>query len=467
MKYKSIIEQIICDIENGKLPQGHRMSSLRKMAILQNVSITTIQNAFHALEELGWLIAKPQAGFFVTRPLIGAETPVMPQFASRAVEIEKRLDRVDFKNSTFVGPLGISQLASHLVPYEAFKRSVRRVMNQSNDDIHFYPSPNGEPALKKAICHQFMQYGFPFLADQIVITNGCIDAIRISLETVTKRGDAVAISSPCFSGLIDLLAELGRKVVEIPCLPDGIDLDQFEQHIKRGKVQAGLFSTSHMNPQGISLSTKQKQSLAKLANYYEIPVIEDDVYLELGHQKTTPLPAKYWDSNGYILWCGSISKTLSAGLRIGWCLPGRFQESYTRKSYNSNLGVSNLMQAAVADFISTGQYNKHIQATRVLLRQQVLAYRSFVAQVFPADTATSSPEGGVVLWIQIRSLDSDKFIELVAKTNIDIRFGCNFTTLPLYKDCIRINCGYPLDISVQDQLTKLANLAEKCQSFSP
>ena len=82
--------------------------------------------------------------------------------------------------------------------------------------------------------------------------------------------------------------------------------------MQQGNIKAGLFCTSHMNPQGISISAQQKQQLAHLAETYQMPIIEDDVYLEISHEKVVPLPAKHWDKQGYIIWCGSVSKTLAA-----------------------------------------------------------------------------------------------------------------------------------------------------------
>jgi DNA-binding transcriptional MocR family regulator len=458
MRYKTIIQQVINDIEMGKLTKGCRMPSLRNMANLCNVSITTVQRAFYQLEEMGWLRAKPQAGFFVTSPLVETQAPELPQFASQAIQVSNtHPPSVPFSNQAS-GPLGVSQLAPQLVPYDGFRRCINRAILQLSDALHFYPDPSGLAKLRLALSKQFLAYGFPFSAEDLVITNGCIDAIRIGVETTTQAGDAIAISSPCFNGIIDLLSSLNRKVVEIPCLSDGIDLDQFECHLKAKTVQAGVFSTSHMNPQGTSLSPQQKQRLAQLANEYRIPVIEDDIYIETAYAKTTPFPTKYWDTQGYVLWCGSVSKTLSAGLRIGWCLPGQFKEAYQTRLNKAQLGIGVPMQAALAEFIASGQYHKHIQTMRLVIRQQVLEYKQFIAECFPDTTRISSPEGGFVLWLQLPDICPQIFATKIQQSNIDIRLGENFSSLPLYKDCIRINCGWPLDETVKGILMTLAQL---------
>lgn len=461
MRYKEIAEQIIEDIRSGKLANGSRMPSLRKMSNLQGVSLTTTLNCYHMLEELGWIVAKPQSGFYVSRPLAEQATPELPQFKSQLREISTQESAITYRPGTYEpGPLGISQINPELMPTEALQRSLKRGIKRLALDIHAYPDRQGLHRLRYTLEQHFSGYGFPFQANELVITNGCIDAVRIGLEAASQPGDGIAISSPCFSGLLELLAGLGRKVVEIPCTPEGIDLEQFEHHLKQGTIKAGLFSTSHMNPQGISMSPQQKQALAELANHYQVPVIEDDIYMELGHGKVMPLPAKYWDKGGYVLWCASVSKTLTAGFRLGWCLPGRFLPSYLRLHGISHFGVSTPIQSAIADFISTGQYQSHLNKVRNQLRQNIRDYTQLLAERLPSSSRISQPEGGMVIWLQIPGLDSKALWQQACNTGLDLRVGPAFTTLPLYQDCLRINTGWPLDDKLVLLLEEMIKLIE-------
>jgi DNA-binding transcriptional MocR family regulator len=290
-----------------------------------------------------------------------------------------------------------------------------------------------------------------------------MDAIHTALEITTNEGDAVAISSPCYSGLLDMLNLLSRKVVEIPTTEQGVDLLQLEKQMKNGSVKAGLFCTSHMNPHGISMSAQQKQQLVKLAEKYDVPIIEDDVYLEVAHGKIVPLPAKHWDKKGYVLWCGSVSKTLAAGYRLGWCLPGRYHEQYLTKRRYCNQGVTTPTQLAIADFINNGEYAAHLKKIRFNLHNYRLDYQHYLRKNLPVSSKISEPSGGFVLWIQIPHLDSKRVFEQAIKNNLDIRVGENFTTLGLYQDCFRINIGYPLlqrNISKNTPLNQLEKLVE-------
>lgn len=467
MRYKSIAELMMTDIRQGVRAQGQRMPSLRALAQLYGVSMTTALNSYRLLEELGWIVSKPQSGFYITRPLSAQKTPDVPSFSSLPC-VPNPPNRSAFDVAGVApGPLGISQLAPCFLPTEALQRSVKRAIRRLGTKLHRYPQRQGELGLRSILASHFAHQGFPFSVRELVITHGCIDAVCLALECTTQPGDAVAISSPCFNGLLQLLASLGRKVVEIPSTQDGIDLAQLEHHLKAGTVKAGLFSTSHMNPHGASLSPAQKQQLAELAAQYRTPIIEDDVYLELSHNKAAPLPAKYWDTQGYILWCGSISKSLSAGLRVGWCLPGRYLTPYLTRQGCTQVGVSVLSQMALSDFIETGQYQQHLQKVRLTLQQQMHEYQRLAREVLPANSAISRPTGGTVLWLQVPGLDATTLLRTGHSQGLDIRIGPSFTTRSLYQDYLRINTGWPLANAdgqpspAQDQLALLGRLIQE------
>ncbi|MFT7047990.1 MAG: DNA-binding transcriptional MocR family regulator [Halioglobus sp.] len=456
MRYKNLANQYITDIQQGRLKPDQRLPSLRRLAKLHDVSMTTALNCYHRMEELGWAIARPQAGYFVAQPLSEQRSPEFPTFKSRTTDPSQLVGRssVEIRYNTISSQsshLGASLLAPELLPTGALLRSLRRACHRQGEQVHLYPDPQGSGDLRSALESHFAMYNFNFSARELVVTNGCLDAIRVALEVTTQRGDVVAINSPCFSGLLELLAQMGRRVLEIPSTAQGLDLPQLEQHMHAQTIAAGLFSTTHMNPQGISLSAQQKQQLAKMAEKYQIPVIEDDVYLELGHGRITPLPAKHWDQEGYILWCGSVSKTLTAGYRLGWCLPGRYFDRYLQQRNTQSFGVSSPIQLALADFINSGQYHTHLHKIRLTLAQHCHAYYNMVQQQLPASARISAPAGGTVLWVQVPGLNTAQLYQQARQRQIDIRVGSLFSTRGFYSDCFRVNMGWPIDPEQPEQ----------------
>lgn len=484
MRYIDLAEMCIEDISSGKLIIHSRMPSLRKFRQQHLISMTTALNCYQHLESLGWILAKPQSGYFVCGQRTANESPELIAFESimtdpklPVIEPCNRESRLsDYSpnfsanhsiNKEIVGPLGVARISTDFIPLDKLQHSFRRALKRQGSNISFYPDVQGEKILRDTLSSHFKNYDFQLPSDELLITNGCMDAIRTAIEICTEIGDAVAISSPCFNGLLDLLAALERKVVEIPSTEQGIDLVQLEQHMKSHQIKAGLFCTSHMNPQGISMTALQKQHLVNLAQTYRIPIIEDDVYIELAHSKVMPLPAKHWDKHGYILWCGSVSKTIAAGYRLGWCWPGRFAEKYLQKRKYCNQGVSTPVQLALADFISNGDYSKHLKRLRLAIQQHTSSYKSYLTKHLPVASKISSPSGGFVLWVQVPNLNGNKLLDQASKANIDLRIGEQFTTRDLYQDYFRLNMGFTIsegsdkkgnNKEVDKQLEKLMEL---------
>jgi DNA-binding transcriptional MocR family regulator len=431
---------IISDITCGRLTVGQKMPAIRKFSRIHNVSNTTTIHCYQNLQELGWLHAKPQSGYFVTQPFGKGKRPHFPPFISKVSRPKNSSQIEEAHNSPFY----LSLISPELIPFDVLNRCTRQGNNRNQHLSHLYPEYQGMKSLRKLLSQHFSDQYFPLEADKLVITNGCIDAVKTAIEVTTQPGDTVAISSPCFNGLIELLANLNRTVIEIPCSNSQLDLKQLERHLSNKTIKACLFCSNHINPQGISLSAQQKQKLAELAEKYQTPIIEDDIYLELSHNNTTPLPIKYWDKSGWVLWCNSISKTISPSYRIGWCDPGRYFQQYLTNRSIQHFGVNQIVQNTLFEFIYSGQYSKHLKKIRLKLNQNARDYHSLLSEHLPKLARISAPEGGLVIWIQVPQLNSQSLLKEAIKEEIYFRAGNEFSTIGLYKDCLRINVGWAI-----------------------
>jgi DNA-binding transcriptional MocR family regulator len=439
-RYIQLADRIIADIENEQLEHAQRMPSIRKFSHLYDISITTALNCYQRLEDLGWLQAKAQSGYYVTKPLGKNLSPEFPSFDSVVSEPQSFKENNMASNSPFY----VSQFSAELLPIKILEQCFRRANKNSLNVVNLYPEYQGQKALREVLAKHFSELYFKLSAEKLVITNGCIDAIRTAIEVTTKAGDTVAISSPCFIGLIELLANMGRLVIEISFQHAELGMQQLENHMKKGRINACLFSANHINPQGNCLSSKQKEQLAALAENYRIPIIEDDIYLELNYRDPTPLPIKHWDKSGWVLWCHSVSKTIGPGYRIGWCEPGRYFTQYLVQRSVQYFGINIFVQRAIMEFYYSGQYLKHIKKLRLTISQHLYSYSKVLLAHLPKNTRLSSPQGGLVLWVQIPGLNSNKLLVEAAKQNIHFRTGSEFSTLGFYQDCFRINFGWPI-----------------------
>ena len=439
-RYISISDKIINDIDNGVLALEQRMPSLRKFTQLHDISMTTANNSYQRLLELGWLTSKPQVGYFVSQPLNKQTTPQYPYFATQV----RTPTAQPLLNQALKGPLYTAQLPPQLLPQAILARCLNRANRRADADILNYPDYQGALTLRTSLAEHFSAQHFPLQAQQLVITNGCIDALRSAIDVTSKPGDAIAVSSPCFNGLLNLLQSLGRVVIEIPCYQSQLDLQQLEILLQQNRIAACLFSANHINPQGFCLSNKQKQQIAELAQQYQTPVIEDDIYLELSYSNSNPLPIKYWDNDGWIIWCSSISKTVAPGYRIGWCAPGRYFKQYLHGRSAQFMGVNTISQNMLSEFINSGQYIKHLKKLTHILALHAVQYHKLLRERLPKQTKISVAEGGMVIWLQLNGMDSKAVLNASLAYGIAFRAGHEFTTLEHYQDCLRLNIGWPI-----------------------
>ncbi|WP_194438939.1 PLP-dependent aminotransferase family protein [Vibrio fluminensis] len=455
-KYRELADNVIATIKQGKIAAGVKLPSLRQFAQQHNVSLSTAISCYQELDSQGWIHARPKSGYFVSTLSNPRATPKWAKFQSQVSTATLHPP----SRNPFNGPLGVASTSVHPADAQELQRSFKRASLRMGNRLNLYPSINGEAPLRNSLANHFRKLGILFNPDDMVITSGCLSAIKAAIECCSVEGDAVAISSPCFNGIIQLLGYMKRKVIEIPSTDQGIDLVQLEQHLKDKTIATGVFCTSFTNPHGITMSSEQKQQLAWLANHYQTPIIEDDVYIELGYLDQ-PIPAQQYDRQGYILWCGSFSKSLSPSYRVGWCLPGRYQTEFLNHFSVGSYGVPTPMQLALSDFIESGHYAKHVKKKRSELLKIRHDYMEYLAQHLPSNATISDPQGGLVLWLQIPQLNTHLLEKEAHQMQLDCRVGYLFSTLNLYDDCIRINIGHDLEGQAKDDLQRLVELIHR------
>ncbi|BBN83485.1 GntR family transcriptional regulator [Pseudoalteromonas sp. A25] len=456
--YQRLANHIIDDILADKYTCGDALPSLRIFAQLQQISMTTALNCYRYIEQQGYAVAKPKQGYFVTQPYRANSGYQFPSFIATTTQLDKRHSEYFIAEHSFA----TAQLDEALVDKTGFQKCWQHIGKDPSLTLG-YADIRGEEKLRKALSEHFLKQGFTTHYEQLVITNGCLDAVLLALEVVSNKGDTILVSSPCYSGLLDILKLLERKVLEVPSTIDGLDIEQVEQAMQRQQISACLISANHQNPTGHSLSTEQKQKLASLAEQYRTPIIEDDVFRELSHSPVIPLPIKHFDKSGWVLWCSSVSKTLAAGLRVGWCSPGHYYEKYIEQRKVRTLGVNQPIQLALARYIQQGYYQQHISSVNRHLVEHLKTYSQVLTDSLPNTCQAYSPTGGLVIWLSLGKLNAFKLSRLLWQQQVFVRPGTDFTTTNEYQNCIRINFGLRPS---NETLTKLNMLVDVIKAQS-
>jgi len=299
--------------------------------------------------------------------------------------------------------------------------------------------------------------------EDVIITNGAQEALSIALQCVAKRGDVIAVESPCFFGLIELIETLGMKALEIyTCTDDGICLTSLTNALEQHPIKACLFSTAINNPLGSMQTDGQRQALVKLLEQYEIPLIEDDVYSELYFSEQKPKPAQLYSEKGLVLTCSSFSKTAAPGYRTGWLLTGKYEEQAKRIKRAQSCSTAMLQQWTLNEYIQSGDYDRHLSVLRKKLRYNCERMRALIAEHFPNEVCISKPQGGSVLWIRCQShVNTSEFFQEALDKGVSFAPGVIFSPSGKYANYMRISYGVQWNEQVENAVETLGKLVLK------
>lgn len=465
--WRTVEAYVIDNIARGNLVAGDRAPSLREMSRIAQVSISTVLQAYAQLEAQGYLVSRERSGFYVARqPDRSAEPSVIELSNSRPKHvagevIQQIMQSLSYKS---VLPLGAATLSTSFLPGGALRRIAARIIRREHNETLNYQAPPGDRLLRQQIARRLGMTGAYVSPDDILITSGGMEALNLCLRTLCRPGDAVLVESPTYFGILQCLENLGLRALEIPNNPvGGIDPDHVRAAIKRVRIAAALLAPNFNNPTGSLTPDAAKLEIVRLLAAAEIPLIEDDVYGDLAFDSARPSVLKAYDRHDNVLTCGSISKTVAPGYRVGWIVSRRHRDPLIQCKLTTSLANSTLEQRIVGEFLRSG-FDRHLRKLRGVLTKQVGLFSETVLRHFPTGTKVSKPGGGYVLWIELPGVDCLQLTHRALQHGISISPGTIFSATGAYQNFIRINCGLEWSPAVEQAIKFLGKTARELQA---
>jgi DNA-binding transcriptional MocR family regulator len=463
-RYETLANAMAAEIRSGSIAVGSRMPSLRQIIAQHGVSQSTVFRAYYLLEEWGLVRAQERSGYYVApgAGVTAARAPRTPSLAeSSKVDISDLVFSVlDAAKTPGIVPLGSAFPSPLLFPLPRLAKSLAQAARLMSPWSTVVDLPPGNEHLRRQIALRYMGMGISQPMEEIVVTNGALEALNLCLMAVTRPGDVVAVESPGFYAALQAIERLDLRAVEIPVDPvTGLDLDALADALKKHPIRACWFMTNFQNPTGVTLSLEKKKALVELLAEHEVPLIEDDVYGELHFQPEYPLPALAFDKKGLVMHCSSFSKTLAPGYRIGWTSAGRFTDKVQRLKLMTTLSASIPVQAGIADYLQHGGYDKHLRKLRGALNQQLSEMDNAIRRWLPEGVRRTHPAGGYFLWLELpEAIDAMELHRLAIEQGISLAPGPIFSATHAFEHYVRINFGHPWSSKIDDAIRVLGEL---------
>lgn len=401
---QQIIEWMTGNITRGDWVVGTKLPTQRQLALRFGVNRSTVQQALEELKARGLLEAKVGSGVFVANNswyvLVKQTQPNWQSY------IETSLHKPNYHTIQLINEyeqrddvirLGTGELAPSLLPTAEIEASLRELSLQPK--VLGYSSPQGSQALRVAICEYVKKRGIQAAPQNVCIVSGALQALQLIAVGLLEQGSIVFQEETSYLNSVHPFQSVGMQMVPVSC---NADLHAVLKERKR-KRQAIFYAVPTLNnPTGEIWSKIEKEQLYTVCKALRIPIIEDDVYHELVFEGTTE-PIKAMDDSGQVLYIGSVSKTLSPGLRIGWIIgPTTVIERLADIKMQTDYGSSAISQEIVLHWLESGKYEEYLEHLRKKLKKRAEFVVEILEEKFSTIASWNQPKGGFYIWLTFK-----------------------------------------------------------------
>lgn len=423
--YQQILEQIREKIENRVLLPGEMLPSTRRLANSLNIHRSTVANAYQELWALGFVDMRPGAcprvrkRMQIATPDNRTEKGLIDwnRTASAASTVIWQANRhsqshLNRQENTPVIDFSSTDMDCRLFPLEKIRSCLNHAIKSQGNSILTYGDPAGFFPLRKYIAHHLQNHGISVTSDEILITNGLQQGIDLVFRMLAAPGKSVAIESPAYKEAIPLLKFCGLKPIEIPIRTDGMDLSVLADKMEQEHPSLVYTMPNFQRPTGVSTSQSHRERLLSLCETYGVPILEDGFEEEMKYYGRVVLPIKSMDKHHLVIYCGTFSKTLFPGIRIGWVAAEKecIERLMAIRSI-SDLSSSMILQAGVYEFCQRGYYDCHVNKMHRFFRKRMQTILTALNHyILPKWAEWEEPSGGYLIWLKLKfpvSLEED------------------------------------------------------------
>lgn len=414
--YVQLRDQLRALVHSGQLRSGDRIPASRELAGQLGVHRTTVANAYAELESEGLIQGHVGRGTFICGVPEKKFAPAAPARTNggsvrwESLFADERGDEALSRLMPEVphGAIGFTsaRAADEFFPIEDLRRCTNTALRSEGRKILQIGSTDGYEPLKRILVELLRDEGLALRSEQLLITDGCQQAIDLVCRLFLRPGESVALENPTYPGAISIFAGARAHVLGVPVgtgsEKPGIDLDALESALMQNRVKFVLVTPDFQNPTGTSLPLAERRRLIELASRYQTPIVEDAIYARLRFGGRALPSLKSLDRNGNVIQMDSFSKIAFPGLRVGWCIGTESVIERLRLiKQAADLHTDQLAQATLAEFIRRGYFSRHLARMRKIYKSRLDATQEALEKYMPDDVAWSKPDGGMTVWVTL------------------------------------------------------------------
>lgn len=462
-KYQQLANTLKLQIDDKKWRANEKLPSIRDLANSYGVSKISVQKALHTLEARGLVFAKPKSGYYVSLPksIVQANLGLKQISKPKLVDVPEVFYEIMERGAAFdIAPriLDNAQTPHHLL---LLNRHISRALRQKPQaNALYYSEPPGYIGLRHQISEHYRKRNLNISEQEICITSGCQNSLFLALMTTCQPGDIVAIESPAFYGVLQLLQQLKLKVVELPSsYTMGLTADALRAATQKWNITACVLTANFATPTGALIPADEKRKIVALAAEKSITLIEDDIYGDLGfHSSVQPL--KSYDTQGNVILCSSFSKSLSRDLRIGWIVANKHYKKIVHMKLIYQLSTSQAIQHGLTSFLAEGHFERHLyQYRKTLLKQRDQLIKG-IEDSWRIPIKFTIPDGGLAIWIELPTqVDTFLLYKKAIAEGITLTPGKLFSSANKFSNYLRLSFAHP---TTGHRLLALKRLAQLC-----
>lgn len=462
--FTSIIEE---QIKSGVVKKGSRLPSAREIKEKYHLSISSVQSGYDYLVMKGWIENVPRSGYFVAfNPKDSVPEHSLKQLpAAKDSLFNKNIELTSTKSKSFeYNSFNAASPTDILIPQKLILRKMQEVIREKGASLLRYYPPNGSFVLREKITDRAAQYGCMMNPEELIITDGALQALYIALASVTKAGDLIAVESPCIFSVLEVISNLKLKVIEIPIhYKNGFDVNYLRSICDENPIRAVVATPNFHNPTGILMTDEIKKELVSIAEAHQIPIIENDIYGDLYFDGTRPSCIRNFDQTGLVITFSSFSKTLAPGIRLGWLNPGKFYAEAERLKFSLGRSVAPIYQELMIKLLESNSYDRHLRSFRKQLEKQAIELLDALRKYFPENCYFHRPQGGYSIWGELpQNLNMEAFYEYCESQRILFTPGSTFSFTNRYQYCFRAVFTNRINL---DHMLALKMAGEKARDF--